>query len=206
MKTKYFLPALVAAFALTLVVAAPYVVAELGENKPYGFHDGAKMHAKFMGIQVDGFVGSIPITEDTDRQTLKDQVTVSLSEATNGLEVMGGHIGVAVNENGEKYLVWTLVSIDKDTEAETVTATIYIVDAGDSSNTAIVTKEFDHFMMKDKKYHHDGAYFDKDAKWDKFTQPTGNAELDALQAQFVEKMQELLELKNQIHDLRNSQS
>lgn len=226
MKTKYVFPVLVAAFALTLVVAAPYVVAESGENKPYGFHDDAKMHAKFMGIQVDGFVGSIPITEDTDRQTLKDKVTVSLSEAANGLDVVGGHIGIAVNEKGEKYLVWTLASIDKDPESETATATIYIVDAGDSDNTAQVTKEFDHSMMEDRKYYHDGAsYSDKAGKWEKFTQPTGNAELDALKSQFADKLQELKEamvngdsdrvqelrgelsdLKNQINDLRNSQS
>lgn len=226
MKTKYVLPALVAAFALTLVVAAPYVVAEPGENKPYGFHDGAKMHAKFMRVQVDGFVGSIPITEDTDRQTLKDQVTVSLSEASNVLDVVGGHIGIAVNENGEKYLVWTLASIDKDPESETATATIYIIDAADSSNTASVTKEFDFSMMKDRKYHHDDAsYSDKTGKWEKFAQPTGNAELDSLRAQFADKIQELKEamvngdsdrvqelhdelsdLKNQINDLRNSQN
>lgn len=225
MKTKYVLPALVAAFALTLVVAAPYVIAEPGENKPYGFHDGAKMHAKFMGVQVDGFVGSIPITEDTDRQTLKDQVTVSLSEAANGLDVMGGHIGVAVNENGEKYLVWTLASIEKDPESETATATIYIIDAADSSNTASVTKEFDHSMIKDRKHHDGASYSDKAGNWEKSAQPTGNAELDALRAQFAEKIQELKEamingdsdrvqelhdelsdLKNQINDLRNSQS
>lgn len=225
MKTKYVIPALIATFALTIVLAAPYVLAEPGMDKPYGFHDGPKMHAKFMGVQVEGFVGNIPITEDTDKQTLKDQVTVSLSEAAKDLDVVGGHIGIAVNENGEKYLAWILTSIDKDPESDTATITTYVVDAGDASNTTQVTKEIDFSMIKERKHHDGMSYSDKAGNmWEKFSQPTGNAEFDALRAQFAEKLQELKQamadgdsdkvqelhnelsdLKNQINDLRNSQ-
>lgn len=38
--------------------------------------------------------------------------------------------------------VWKLVSFDKDTDSETVTVTIHIVDAGDVNNKDTVTKEF----------------------------------------------------------------
>lgn len=141
-KTTYLIPAFVAVFALMFTVATPLAMAEYGQ----GMHDkgmGQKYQKMHKGIDVEGFVGSIQITEDSDKQTLRDQVTVSLSEAADGLDVRGGHIGVVTNENGDKFLAWTLKSIERDSESETVTATIYVVDAGDADNTAIKTKELD---------------------------------------------------------------
>jgi hypothetical protein len=140
-KLLYTLPALAAVVALMFVVATPYVLAESGDNawKMGKFH-------KYHTIQVDGFVGSIPITEDTDRATLKDKVTVSLSEASQGLDVHMAKLGKVTNENGDKFLAWTLVSVDKN--EDTVTFTIHIVDAGDADNTAQITKELDHSFKK----------------------------------------------------------
>ena len=141
-KTTYLIPAFVAVFALMFTFATPLALAEYGE----GMHDkgtGQKHQKMHKVIEVEGFVGSIQITEDSDKQSLRDQVTVSLSEAADGLDVRGGHIGVVTNENGDKFLVWTLKSIQRDSESETVTATIYVVDAGDADNTAIKTKELD---------------------------------------------------------------
>jgi len=82
MTSKYVLPAFVAAFALAFLVATPFVLAESG----YGMHsyDGAKSHKGHWAIQVQGFEGSIPIPEEMDREShkaLKDQVTISLSDA-----------------------------------------------------------------------------------------------------------------------------
>lgn len=150
--SKFILPAFVAAFALAFVVATPYVMAESG----YGMHsfDGAKSHKGHWAIQVEGFEGTIQITEDVDKKTLKDKVTVSLSEASAGLDVQKASLGVAVNENGEKYLVWKLVSIITDSESGTATKTINIVDAGDVDNTALVTKEFDKSSHQDKWAHY----------------------------------------------------
>ncbi len=141
-KTTYLIPAFVAVFALMFTFAPSLALAEFGE----GMHDkgtGQKYQKMHKVIEVEGFVGSIQITEDSDRQSLRDQVTVSLSEAADGLDVRGGRIGVVTNENGDKFLVWTLKSIQRDSESETVTATIYVVDAGDADNTAIKTKELD---------------------------------------------------------------
>jgi hypothetical protein len=140
-KLVYVMPTLAAVVALMFVVATPYVLAESGEKawKMGKFH---KHHI----IQVDGFVGSIPITEDTDRASLKEQVTVSLSEASQGLDVHMAKLGKVTNENGEKFLAWTLVSVDKNDD--TVTFTIHVVDAGDVDNTAQITKEFDHSFKK----------------------------------------------------------
>ena len=48
-----------------------------------------KNHKMYRVVDVDGFVGSIQITEDADRQSLKDQVTVSLSEAADWIGCHG---------------------------------------------------------------------------------------------------------------------
>ncbi len=151
--SKYIVSAVVAAFALAFVIATPYVMAESGYGM-HSYHDGTKSHKGNWAIQVEGFVGSIEITEDADRKTLKDKVTVSLSEASAGLDVQKAGLGVAVNEDGDKYLVWKLVSFNKDSESGTVT--INIVDAGDQDNTTSVTKEFDKSSHHDKWSHYKG--------------------------------------------------
>lgn len=213
-KTTYLIPAFVAVFALMFTVATPLAMAEYSE----GMHDkstGQKHHKMHKVIKVDSFVGSIQITEDSDRQALREQVSVSLSEAADGLDVLGGHIGVAVNGDGDKYLVWVLKSIEKDSESETVTATIHVVDAGNVSNTTTVTKEIDR-SERDGKLNHGG---DKRAniaqKLERLSQPTGDAEIDAVRSTFVEKLQELKaalesgdservsELRDELKDLRS---
>ncbi|MEM4252851.1 MAG: hypothetical protein QXE84_04940 [Candidatus Nitrosotenuis sp.] len=137
-KIKYTLPVLVVAISLMFVVAIPYVIASSdGENTWKG-----TKHFKHRALQVDGFVGSIPVTEGSDKKALKEKVTVSLSEASQGLDVQGGHIGIVTNENGERFLAWSLVSMDKDSER--MSMTIHIVDAGNAENTVQITKHLDH--------------------------------------------------------------
>ena len=155
------------------------------------------------------FVGSIQISEGLDKQALRDQVSVSLSEAADGLDVLGGHVGVAVNENGEKYLVWALKSVERDSDSEAVTATIYVVDAGDATNTTSMTKEFDRSHKIEKK-------IDKISnKIERLSQSSGDADIDAARAAFVEKFQEIKEalesgdseraseLRDELKDLRS---
>ena len=214
-KTKYLLPTFVAIFALMFVAATPYVAAEDSERSL-----ASQYGKKHMPILVEGFEGSIPITEDSDRQELKSQVTVSLSQAAEGLEVYKAHLGAVVNENDDKFLVWLLVNAEKDAESGIVTVTIYIVDAADSSNTAQITRErtpSDHRTPSAG-----GLVKNIDRLEEKFSEPTGN-ELDGLQTQFVEKIrelkeaheegdsdkvqelrQELKDLKQQIKELRSS--
>ena len=211
-KTTYLIPAFAAVFALMFALASPLAIAESGND----------MHDKWTGqnppmhefIEVEGFVGSIQITEDVDKESIKDQVTVSLSEAADGFDVIGGHIGVAINENGDTYLVWTLMSIDP--ESETAIATIYVVDAGDANNTTTTTKEFDHSMME-CKFNQDGGNHAgmMDKIQQKLSEPTGDADVDAARTTFVEKLQELRaaldsgdserasELEDELKDLRS---
>ena len=173
--TKYVLPAFAAVFALMFVAAAPNVIAEPGEGKNWTNGDGAYDHAKkmqkgHMAITVEGFTGSIIVpdmSEVDDKKTaheaLKGQVTVKLSEAAAaaenaGLDVMKASIGMAINENDERYVVWTLTEMNKDSESETMSKTIFVIDAADVTNTAQVTKEFDHSMMAEKRQSHGKDY------------------------------------------------
>jgi len=199
---------------LMFSVASPLAMAEYGE----GMHDRGmdQKHKKMHKIiEVEEFVGSIQITEDSDKQTIREQVTVSLSEAAQGLDVRGGHIGIVTNENGDKFLAWILKSIDRDSESETVIATIYVVDAGNASNTATVTKKFDHPKMNDKFGHDSDRQAKIIEKLERFSQPTGDAEIDAARSTFVEKLQELKaalengdserasEIREELQDLRS---
>ena len=190
-KTQYLLPAFVAIFALMFVVATPYVAADEDEMR-FAQQNGKK----HMPIQVEGFDGSIQITEDSDRQEIKSQITVSLSDASDGLDVHKAHLGVVVNENDDKFLVWILANVEKDSESETAIATIYVVDAGDLSNTATITKEIDPSERPrngERARDGDGMANKIERLEERFSEPTGNEELDDLQTRFLEKIRELKE-------------
>ena len=214
-KTTYLIPAFAAVFALMFAFAPSLASAEFGDDMNSKW-TGQKNHKMHKVVEVEGFVGSIQVTEDVDKQSLKDQVSVSLSEAADGLDVMGVRIGVAVNDDGDKFLVWTLMSIEKDSESETATATIYVVDAGDADNTTTITKEFDHSMMSDKFNQYGEKRADKiDKIQQRLSEPTGDADVDAARTTFVEKLQELkaalesgdseraYELRDELKDLRS---
>ena len=182
-------------------------------------HDSKKHH---MTIKVEGFTGTITIPEMTEEtymkavhEELKTQVTVKFSEAAAlaedaGLDVMKGSIGMAVNENGDKFVVWTLAEMNVESESETMNTTMFVVDAADAINTTQVTKEFDHSMMmaegKDKRYSHDkqqGNYEktlsdpeqieNKIAKIEEKLSDggTGNVATDDLKSQFLETLRQL---------------
>jgi len=134
-------------------------------------HDSKKQH--HMTIKVEGFTGAIPIpemTEETDmkavHEDLKSKVSVKFSEAVilaeeKGLDVMNGSIGMAVNEDGDRFVVWVLAEMNMDdSESDAMSTTVFVVDAADATNTVQTTKEFDHSKMmmaegKDKRYSHD---------------------------------------------------
>ena len=208
-KTTYLIPAFAAIFALMFTFATPLAMAEYGE----GMSDnsmGQKNKKMHKVIEVEGFVGSIVITEDDDRASLKDQITVSLSEAASGLDVMGGHIRVAVNENGDKFLVWALKSMERDAESQTTTVTIYVIDAGDVTNTTTVTKEIDLFEKQADRL--DNKI---DRLEDRFSESSGDTDIDTARTAFLEKLQELRaalesgdsdrvsELRDELKDLRS---
>ena len=213
-KTTYLIPAFAAVFALMFAFAPTLASAELGDDV-HSKWTGQKNHKMHKVIKVEGFAGSIQITEDVDRQSLRDQVSVSLSEAADELDVLGGHIGVAINENGDKYLVWTLKSIEKDSESETATVTIYVVDAANADNITTISKEFDRSKWNGKFNHDSNRHANMAQKLEKLSQPTGDTDVDAARDTFVEKLQELKaaldngdserasELRDELKDLRS---
>ena len=137
-------------------------------KEQYQEHHADKMANKYnkhhhqMMVNVEGFVGAISIpdmSEVNDKKAvyeeLKSQITVKLSEAAAaaedaGLDVMKGELGKVVNENNEKFIIWKLIEKNKDADSDTIIKTILVVDAADITNTATLTKEYDHSMKEDR--------------------------------------------------------
>lgn len=197
-KTKYMIPAFAAVFALMFAVAIPTVMAEGGDYAKFG---GDKHHGKGHGhkaILVEEFTGSIAIPAEMTKETfgeLKDQVTVSLSQAVsvaedNGVtDAMKASIGIAKDGEGNKFVVWTIASMNKDSESDTMTRNIFVVDAGDRTNFTAITKTFDHSKMTERMHGDMSAKFEKLQQ--KFAEPTGDADVDAARAQFLDLLQQL---------------
>lgn len=220
-KTKYMIPVFAAIFALMFVIATPYVMAEGADHAKWtGENDQKRGHHV---ILVEGFTGTIQIPEEMTKETheeLKNQVTVSLGQAvsiaeSNGLtDAMKASIGIAENGEGNKYVVWTIASMNKDVESETMTANIFVVDAGDATNFTTFTKTFDHSEMTDQMYGDKMEKFEKFQQ--KFSEPTGNADVDAARAHFLDLTQQLRDaikngdtetgqsIKKQLEELRPS--
>jgi len=147
-KTKYLIPTFAAIFALIFVFATPYVMAEDGD---YAKWDGVKHHKKHMKIQIGELSGSEAITEDVHD---KMNETISLAVASSNYpNVKKASIGIAVNDAGEKFLVWKLVSMDKNDDG-TKTATIYVVDALNGDEITTIEKSFDYSSMDGAKWSH----------------------------------------------------
>jgi len=203
-KTKYMIPVFAAVFALMFVVATPYVMAVGTDNVKWtGENYQNKGHHGHKAILVEGFTGTIVIPEEMTPEThdaLKSQVTVSLGKAvslaeSNGVtDAMKASIGIAENGEGNKYVVWTVSSMNKDTESETMTVNIFVVDAGNADNFATVTKTFDHSKMTERMQGDMTAKFKKFQQ--KFSESTGDADVDAARANFLDLMQQLQDAYN----------
>ena len=200
-KTKYTIPVFAAVFALMFAVATPYVMAESGDHANWEgktHHMGPRGPMGPHAILVEDFTGSIQIPEEMNPDThdsIKSQITVTLSQAVSLAEEQGfedamrASIGIVKDSDGNKYLVWTVFSMDRDQESGTITKNIFVVDAGDITNFTTVSKTFDPAEMKGQM--HD----DKTGKFEKqhYFSPTGNADVDGARAQFHDLMQQLRE-------------
>jgi len=154
MNAKLAIPTMVALVAV-VALALPSVMAESGYGDyKHPWKDGNyKKHHKV--IEVTGFEGTIKITEDADKHALKEQVTVSLSEASAAYpDAKTASMGIAVNEDGDKFLVWKVIEKSYDHETHIKTKIIHVVDAADKDNTVTVTKQFDKTdkMQKHTQY------------------------------------------------------
>ena len=151
-KTKYMIPAFAAVFALMFVFATPHVMAEGGDYSKWG---GADHHKKHMKIQLGELSGSEPVTRENIHDK-KDKV-IALSVASyNYPDAKKANLGIAVNDAGEKFLVWKIVTMTKNDDG-TKSATIYVLDAILGNKITTIEKSFDYSSM-DGKWSHYGMH------------------------------------------------
>jgi len=181
MKTarKYLIPAFVAAFALMFAVATPFVMAEYGDGY-------AKYHKKHWTVQVSNDFKGKPISEDVTHQSLKDEINISLSQAASKYpDAKKAKLGIAVNDNG-KYVVWKVIEMTMDSETNTKSMIIHVIDARadtlDTAATEDVQKEFDHST----KYTRHGDYKMSGHKMHGYYADMTPEELEAKRAQYKE--------------------
>jgi hypothetical protein len=142
------IPTFVAVFALMFVFATPHVMAEGGNYSKWS----GESHHKHMKIQIGELSGSEPITKETIHEK-KDKV-IALSVATyNYPDAKKASLGIAVNDAGEKYLIWKIVSKTKNDDG-TKSVTIHVVDALLGYEITTIEKSFDHSSMNGKWSNH----------------------------------------------------
>ena len=140
------IPAFAAVFALMFVFAIPYVMAEGGDY--HANWDGAKHHKMHNVIQIGELSGSEPVTKENAHDKMSETIVLAVA-SYNYPDVKKASIGIAVNDAGEKFLVWKLVSMNKNDDGA-VTATIYVVDALKGYEITTIEKSFDHSSMDGK--------------------------------------------------------
>jgi hypothetical protein len=101
--------------------------------------DGSKTYKKYWVISIGDKSGTIEITDDSDIKQLKEQA-ISYEEATAGYEnVIKARLSQAINDSGQYFLVWKVVTESGD--AEDFTYTKNIVDAGTGELLISISKE-----------------------------------------------------------------
>jgi hypothetical protein len=183
------IPAFAAVFALMFTVAAPYVMAEGGD---YSKWDGTTHHKKHMKIQIGELSGSKAVTRETAHDEMDN--TIALSVATyNYPDTKKASLGMAVNDVGEKFLVWKLVSMTKNDDG-TMSVTIHVIDAFLGYEITTIEKSFDH--STDGKWSHHGMT-------EKFADMTSE-EREAKFAQFQEMKQAFSSISDEDREIIKS--
>ncbi len=148
-KAKFAIPAFAAIFALMFVFVTPHVMAEGGDYSKWG---DSYYHKKHMTIQIGELSGSEAVTRETAHDKMNETIALSVA-SYNYPNAKKASIGIAVNDAGEKFLVWKLVSMTKNDDG-TKSMTIHIVDALLGFEITTIEKSFDHSSMDGKWYHH----------------------------------------------------
>ena len=136
MKNKFAFPVLFASMvAAVLIVGSVSPVMADSET-------GEKSYKRHWSISIGTAEGSLQITEDNTKHELKASA-LPLEEVIIGYsDIHKARLGSAVNDSGNYYLVWKLVSSDYDEESDTKIRTIYVLDAGTGEQlTEPITKE-----------------------------------------------------------------
>jgi len=105
------------------VVATPYVMVDGGMWKSETHDMESKDHMRHHAIVIDGFTGA---TQEK--------------------------IGIVDDGACNTSVAWILSSKSRDAETNTMTASIFVVDAGNADNFKTITNTFDHSMMKERMH------------------------------------------------------
>lgn len=120
----------IAVFSLIFAIA-PQAIAES--------EDGSKTYKKYWVISIGDKSGTIEITEDSAIEKLKEQA-ISSEEATAGYEnVIKAHLSQAVNDSGQYFLVWKMITESGDAKDSKYTKNV--LDAGTGKLLTSVIKE-----------------------------------------------------------------
>lgn len=125
-----------------LLVATAVIILGSASTAMADSENYSKEYRGHWAISIGTSSGSLEITEDTDKSQLKSQV-IPLSQAAEGYDnIHKAKLGKAVNDDGQKFLVWKLISYDYNEETNTKIKTIYVLDAGTGVElTEPITKE-----------------------------------------------------------------
>jgi len=188
-KIKFMIPAFAAVFALMFVFATPNVMAEGSDYSKWG---GADHHKKHMKIQIGELSGSKAVTRETAHDEMDNAIALSVA-TYNYPDTKKASLGIAVNDAGEQFLVWKLVSMTKNDDG-TKSKTIHVIDALQGYKITTIEKSFDH--STDGKWSHHGMK-------DKFAELSPE-EREAKFAQFKEMKQAFSSISNEDREIIKS--
>ncbi len=215
-RTKYAIPAIVG-----MIVIMAFIVPAMAEQPQFASTSGTGSEhplddpLQYMQL-VSGFEGAVQIQFDSGiDQMIEEKINVTLADAAIAAEENGlihatdARMETIKNDQGNAYLVWTIHGYDS---ARSMTVghspDIFVVDAGDVTNFALTTKEWNLLSMPDVSYDKQTKFFEE-FKESHF-QSTGDAERDA---EFLGLMQQIKDaynnddlpkaeqLRQQIHEL-----
>lgn len=210
-KVKFMIPAFAAVFALMFVFATPSVLADGSDYAKWGAD-----HHKHMKIQLGELSGSEPVTRDNIHDK-KDEV-IALSVATfNYPDAKKANLGIAVNDAGEKFLVWEIMTMTQNDDG-TKSVTINVVDALQGFEITTIEKSFDRSLMDGKWSHHDlkGKFADltpeeREAKFAQFKETKqafssiSDGDRETIMNHFKEMKHEFATLSDEEKDARHAE-
>ncbi|MDH3312387.1 MAG: DUF3106 domain-containing protein [Nitrosopumilus sp.] len=211
-KIKFMIPAFAAVFALMFVFATPNVMAEGGDYSKWGGAD----HHKHMKIQLGELSGSESVTRETIHDK-KDEV-ISLSIATSNYpDAKKASLGIAVNDVGEKFLIWKVVTMTK-TDDGAKSATIHVVDALKGYEITSIEKSFDRSSMDGKWSNHgmkdkfaELSSEEREAKFTQFKEmkqafsSISDEDRELIKTHFKEMKQEYVNLSDEEKDAKHTE-
>ena len=199
-RTRYVIPAIAGMVVMMAIMAftVPAMAVQSQSASTSGTGSEHPLDDPLQYIQlVSGFEGAVQIQFDSGTdQMIEEKINVTLADAAavaeeNGLiHATGARMEVIRNDQDNTYLVWTIHGYDS-ARSETVghSPDIFVVDTGDVTNFALTTKEWNQLNMPDASYDLEMKFFEEFNEDDLL--PTGDAEHDALQAEFLGLIKQL---------------